>query len=71
MLMSYQCSFSVLLKMEEKQMDVSLGCFLEGSDLDRIATMLAIFPDFCEEPLVKPQPLCLSERNIHLQFNGI
>ena len=57
--MSYRCSFSVLLKMEEKQMDVSLGCFLEGSDLDRIATVLAIFPGFCEEPLVKPQPLCL------------
>ena len=52
-------------------MDVSLGCFLEGSDLDRIATVLAIFPGFCEEPLVKPQSLCLSERNIHLQFNGI
>ena len=69
--MSYQCSFSVLLKMEEKQMHVSLGCFLEGSYLDRIATVLAIFPGFCEEPLVKPQPLCLSERKNHLQFNGI
>ena len=69
--MSYRCSFSVPLKMEEKQMDVFLGYFLEESDLDRIATVLAIFPGFCEEPLVKPQPLCLSERNIHLQFNGI
>ena len=50
-------------------MDVFLGCFLEGTDLDWTPAVLATHPSFCEEQESQLQQKFLLELCTHLKSN--